>query len=226
MQNPASDALAELLDSRHSCRAFLPDPVPRDSIERVLSLAQRTASWCNAQPWQVSIVSGDQLQTLSDGLITFMRDNGRQPDIPAPAAYENEYGTRRRESGLALYSALGITREDKERRNQQHLENFRFFRAPHVAIVTSDRTLGNYGVLDSGAFVSTFMLAAQSLGISTIAQGAIAMAAPAVREFLELTEDRLVVCGISFGYKDPDHPANEFRTSRAAAEEVVTWVGE
>ncbi|MGD9878897.1 MAG: nitroreductase [Reyranella sp.] len=46
-------ALEALLNSRFSCRAFLPDPVPWPVIARVLRLAQRTATWCNTQPWHL-----------------------------------------------------------------------------------------------------------------------------------------------------------------------------
>ena len=51
--------LEELLAERFSCRAFLPQPVPRATIERILAAAQKTASWCNSQPWQVVIASGE-----------------------------------------------------------------------------------------------------------------------------------------------------------------------
>ena len=47
---PAFDTVSALLHSRYSCRAFVPDPLPRATIERILAAAQRTASWCNAQP--------------------------------------------------------------------------------------------------------------------------------------------------------------------------------
>src|ERR1700682_3201088 len=51
--------LEELLNERYSVRAFLARPVPRETIEQVLQVAQRTASWCNSQPWQVVIASGE-----------------------------------------------------------------------------------------------------------------------------------------------------------------------
>jgi hypothetical protein len=35
--------------------------------------------------------------------------------------------------------------------------------------------------------------------------------------------DRHILCGISFGYRDPTHPANSFRTTRAAVEDVMEW---
>jgi len=41
--------LEELLQERYSVRAFLPQPCARDH-RACLTVAQRTASWCNSQP--------------------------------------------------------------------------------------------------------------------------------------------------------------------------------
>ena len=40
----------EALTGRHSARAFLPEPVPRELIERILLIAGRAPSGSNAQP--------------------------------------------------------------------------------------------------------------------------------------------------------------------------------
>ncbi|MBM4569517.1 nitroreductase, partial [Rhodococcus hoagii] len=98
------------------------------------------------------------------------------------------------------------------------------FGAPHVAIVTTDAALGVYGAVDCGLYVNTFLLAAQSLGVASIPQAALAGSAPYLRSFLDLPEDRKVVCAISFGYADESHPANGFRTTRADIASVATWV--
>ena len=60
--------LEELLSERFSCRAFSPDPVPRATIERILAAAQKTASWCNSQPWQLVITSGEATRKFHDAL--------------------------------------------------------------------------------------------------------------------------------------------------------------
>ena len=93
-----------------------------------------------------------------------------------------------------------------------------------MAIVTSDRKLGAYGVLDCGGWVNNFMLAATAHGVATIAQAALAQRSAFLRRWFGIGEDRQVVCGISFGYPDPEHPANRFRTTRAPLPEVVRWV--
>jgi len=103
------------------------------------------------------------------------------------------------------------------------LENFRLFGAPHVMIITSDEDLGVYGAIDCGAYVANVMLAAQSLGIATIAQAALAGVSDFIRVHFDIPPERKIVCGISFGYADPDHPANSFRTTRAALDQVVTF---
>lgn len=216
------DVLEGLLAQRHSCRGFRPDPVPQATIERITGMAQRTASWCNAQPWQAAITRGGATERLRTALAATLAQPA-VPDFEWPREYRGAYQERRRECGLQLYEALGIVREDKEGAARQARENFRFFGAPHVAIIHTEEALGLYGAVDCGAYVANFMLAAQSLGVASIAQAALARHPQVLREFFGLAPERRIVCGISFGYEDTTHPANGFRTSRAPQEHAITW---
>src|SRR5690606_25140033 len=119
---------------------------------------------------------------------------------------------------------VGVKRGDRAAAARQALENYRLFGAPHVAIVTSDEALGVYGAVDCGAWVANFLLAAESLGVAAIPQAALAAYPDFIRAHFGLGPDRLVVCGISFGYEDKSHPANSYRTSRASLDEAVTWL--
>lgn len=223
---PSEDAatLDRLLRERHSCRAFLPDPVPRPTIARILEMAQRTASWCNSQPWHVVVTSGAATERFREAIYRHAAGAAEgESDFPRPREYRGVYLQRRRESGFQLYNTLGIPRGDRAAYERQALENFRLFGAPHVAIVTTDEALGVYGAVDCGGYVTSFMLAAQALGVATIAQAALARHAPFVRAHFGLPEDRRMVCGISFGYADRSHPVNGYRTSRADLSEAVTW---
>lgn len=218
----AADALEHVLASRHSCRGFLPDPVEAATLRRLFTMAQRTASWCNSQAWQVLLLSGADTTALSDRLVARVPAGPEQPDIPGPERYEGAYQDRRRACGFALYNAVGVARDDQEGRLLQMLENFRFFGAPHVAIVTSPKALGTYGVMDCGGYVANVLNAAQALGVNAIAQAAIAMYADVVRDQLAIPDDRSIVCAVSLGYADPEHPANAFRTEREDVDVAVT----
>jgi len=222
-----SQMLAGLLARRYSCRGFLPKPVPHETIEAILSIAQLTASWCNSQAWQVIVTEGEATQRFSEALMAASRtDAGEQlvTDFPRPARYTGRYQERRRETGWQLYEAVGVAQGDRTGSAQQTKENYRLFGAPHAMVITSNRDLGVYGAVDCGGYVANLMLAAQSFGVDTIAQAAIAMQSACVRTFFNLPDDRLIVCGMSFGYGDPNHPANSFRTRRDGIDEIVRWV--
>src|ERR1700750_2151119 len=219
------ELLEDLLAARFSCRAFLPQPVPRATIERILLAAQKTASWCNSQPWRLVIASGEETRKFRD--VMYGAASGGRPssgDFPFPREYNGVYLARRRESGFQLYNALDIPRGDKAGYAKQALENFNLFGAPHVAIVHTDEALGTYGAIDCGGYVSSFMLAAQARGIATVPQAALAFHSDLVRQHFGLGDDRRVVCGTSFGYPDRTHKANSYRTSRAALDETVRFV--
>lgn len=221
------EVLEGLLTSRRSCRGYLPEEVSRETIEQILAASQHTASWCNTQPWQVHIVSGEARHDLSKALVENVIATFGQPapsDFPFPAAYTGVYDQRRKEVGWQLYEAVGVQRGDRDGSAVQMLRNFEFFGAPHAAIITTEADLGVYGAIDCGLYVNSFMLAAQALGLGTCAQAAIAQATPAVREFLNLPVGRQVVCGIAFGHPDPEHPSARFMSRRAPISEAVTFV--
>ncbi|RYE44076.1 MAG: nitroreductase [Hyphomicrobiales bacterium] len=220
----ARDALQQLLDERHSCRGFRPEQVPQADVDCIFTMANRAPSWCNAQPWQVAYTRGEATEAFRETLYRHARENDPDPDIPGPIRYSGAHDERRRAAGYALYASLGIERTDRRRRDDQAMENFRFFGAPHVAVVSVSKELGPYGVMDCGGFVTALVLAAQSLGVATVVQGAIAQHSPLVRSFLDIPEDQSVVCGIAFGYADRSHPANNFRTDRAPLPEVLRTI--
>jgi nitroreductase len=219
--------LEELLGERYSCRAFLPQPVPRATIEHVLAAAQRTASWCNSQPWQLVIASGEAKERFRNAIYAEASSGAPEDgDFSFPREYLGVYLERRRESGFQLYNTLGIARGDKAAYAKQALENYNFFGAPHVAIIHTDEALGIYGAIDCGAYVGNFLLAAQALGLGTIPQAALARHSGLIRRHFKLGDSRRVVCGISFGFPDRDNKINSYRTSRAGIADTVTFVEE
>lgn len=222
---PAAAQLQQIMKARHSCRAFQPQAVPDAVITQILELAQGTASWCNAQPWQLVITRGAATEAFRQGLQAAVQAGEASPDFPWPREYAGVYQERRRTCGFQLYDAVGIARGDRAASARQMMENFSLFGAPHVAVITTEEALGVYGAVDCGGYVAAFMLAAQAMGVATIAQAAIAPYAPFIRRHFGLPDSRRVVCGISFGYEDATHPANAFRTQRASPAEVAQIVG-
>ena len=96
-----------------SARVFKSDELPSTLISDLLVAAQKTASWCNTQPWSVHILSGDARGKVSDALVSSARAGLKsESDIAFPERYIGEYKERRKVCGLQLYSAVGIERGD------------------------------------------------------------------------------------------------------------------
>lgn len=217
--------VAEAITSRRSVRAFLPDPVPRDTITRILQIASRTPSGSNIQPWHVEVVSGGKLDRLTTA-ITACFDNG---DFGGdayqyyPSTWREPYLERRRETGWGLYSALGIARHEKDRMRAQHRRNFQFFDAPVGLIFSIDRDLPVGSWLDTGLFLQSIMIAARGFGLDTCPQQAFAAYHKTIREVLDLPEERTVICGMALGRADRTDPANGFETGRLQVEDFARF---
>jgi nitroreductase len=220
----ATGVVADLLSARFSCRGYQPRAVPRETIEVMLRVAQLSASWCNAQPWNVIITEGERTQRFAEALYAHAVATPSSPDFAFPRQYAGPYAERRRETAFRLYDAVGVTRGDRVASSRQTAENFRLFGAPHVAIIHTEADLGIYGAVDCGGYAANLMLAAQSLGVACIAQAALAMHPDFIRDHFGLPPTRRVVMGISFGFADLAHPANGFRTPRADLADVVQFL--
>ncbi|HEY5929455.1 MAG TPA: nitroreductase [Burkholderiales bacterium] len=217
--------LDRIVSGRYSCRKYLPKPVPRETIDAILELAQKTPSWCNTQPWNVILLSGAAADRFREAMHAHAsKGEAINPDFPFPPRYEGVYRDRRKVCGVQLYQALKIGREDKAAAAEQSLENFRMFGAPHLALITSEAELGVYGAVDCGLYVSNFMLAAGNHGVATIAQAALASYPEFIRRYFDLPANRKMICGIALGYADESHPINGYRTARVPLADSVRYV--
>ncbi|MCW5621562.1 MAG: nitroreductase family protein [Burkholderiales bacterium] len=215
-----------VMRGRFSARAFRPDPVSEHVLARILELAQCAPSWCNTQPWQLIITRGAGTERLRHALYAARSGVPAMCPTSFPLAYEGVYRERRKICGVQLYQSVGIGREDRDAAAEQSLENFRFFGAPHLAILPPRRSSAcTEGCSTAKLYIQkSFMLAAVDSGVQCIAQAALAAYAPFVRACLDIPESRRVVCGISFGYADSAAPINTYRTHRTGIDQVVRFL--
>ena len=218
-------SLGDILSTRYSVRAFKKDPVDQALLEEVFALAQKSPSNCNVQPWQTYVVSGEKKDQLKNKLIAeVMKQQPPSPDFDWKIAYQGIHRERQFGSANALYSAMGIERDDKMKRNMAMLRNWAFFDAPHVAFFTMDKYLGIMGAVDIGIYAQTLTLLLKERGIDSCMQGALGQFPDAVRDFLNIPEERGILFGMSFGYENNDNDANQARTERATLTDAVEFV--
>ena len=205
-------------------RGFLPDEVPEPLMRDLFTLAQCAPSNCNVQPWSPHVVSGPSLAALRERLVAAARDPAAQnPDWPLEPKYEGVYRDRQWDAALQLYGAMGIERRDLPGREAAYLRNFACFDAPHAVFVFMPRPFDLRQALDCGIWLQTLMLVMASRGIASCAQGALGLYPDVVRTHLGLPATHRLLLGVSFGYEDPDVPANAARVGRATVEDAVTF---
>jgi nitroreductase len=224
---PVTTIEAALL-TRRSCRAFLPTPVPRAEVERLLALAARSASNGNCQPWQVHVLTGAAKQTLTDDLLRAYdaehREVGEFDYQPRADGWPEPFRSRRRRFGESLYrDALGIATGDTAGRRGQHRRNYDFFGAPVEIILTVSRAPLHSALVDAGLLLQALMLAARGSGLHTCAQAALIDFHPVLRRHLTIPDDHVVVCGVALGYADDSHPVGTHRTTREPVASFATF---
>ncbi|WP_092970721.1 nitroreductase [Ralstonia sp. NFACC01] len=228
-----TSAEVELVDqaitSRRSVRAFLPTPVAREDIEAILDVARRAPSGSNTQPWKVYVLTGESKARLSESVLAAYEhpeaDTLHREEYPYyPRTWIDPYQSRRRKVGWDLYGLLGIERADKERMHAQHARNFRFFDAPVGIIFTIDRVMEQGSWLDYGMFLEAVMVGARARGIDTCPQAAFTQFHRIIAEHLRLTDDEMVVCGMSMGYANPAAIENTLVTERAPVSDFTRFL--
>ncbi|TKJ34891.1 hypothetical protein A6V29_14775 [Blastococcus sp. CCUG 61487] len=217
------DALAALFEARRSTRAFLPQRLERERIDRILEVARHAPSWCNVQPWRAYVVAGGTLDRLKPELLEAARNREAAPDVQDLPEYEEPHLSRKREADDALMAARGLTGMNQFRAIVDAvMSNWRFFDAPQGLILTVPRAIGPYALVDLGSFLYGFLLALEAEGLAGCAQASLAQFPHVLRRHLPIPESEAVVCGVSFGVADADAPANRCRTVRVPLSELVT----
>lgn len=214
---PLSDAFNQVVTQRSSSRAYLPEPIPASDIEHALALACQAPSNCNTQPWKIAVASGAACERLAQAISSAMMAGQMNPDLPYDGQYPGIYKERQFASAQALYAAVGIAREDRAARQQQFMQNYRFFGAPHVAFFFLPPGFGTREAADLGMCAQTFMLALSSMGYGSCPQTSLSFHPDIVRGEFGIEPGWTLMFGISFGRPDGTAAVNTTRVGRDVA---------
>lgn len=218
----------EAIRTRKSIRAFKPDPVPRETLEALLEIAQRAPSGTNTQPWHAYVCTGAVRDAISHDVLEMARQGkgGKYEDYDYyPAKWQDVHRDRRRGVGWALYGLLGIQKGDREASARQGARNFKFFDAPVGLFVTTDSYLGRGSWSDAGLYLQTIMLAARGFGLHTCPQAAWIPYQEPVFRHLNIPDDQALVSGMSIGYADDAAIENTLVSEREDVANVARFMG-
>ena len=217
--------IIDAINSRYSVRAFKPDPVPKDILEELLTVAQRSPSWANTQTWEFAVAGGEVVDDLRKTLAAraFAQDE-RNADIPYPE-WTGKHRERRSANGYRLYEHMGIGREDVGKQLDWFVNMYRFFGAPNVICIYTERAVSNWAIMNIGLVSQTISLAALHYGLGSIMLAAGISYPDTVRQKLDIPESKQIIIACAIGYPDPNATVNKFRTERVPLGEICSWHG-
>lgn len=219
---------AEVVLGRRSIRGYLDKPVPRALIEEVLTLAMRSPTSMNTQPWHFHVITGAPLDRIRKGntenILAGVPDSR---EFRRGEAFAGVHRERQVEVAKQLFAAMGIARDDKDARQDWVLRGFRQFDAPVCVIVTYDRELGGSDdtAFDCGAVTTALVNAAWSKGLGCVINSQGIMQSPVVREHAGIPDDQVIMKAVAMGWPDPDFPANAVISHRKSVAEAARFIG-
>lgn len=218
--------LYKAIESRHCKRKFQDKEIKKEILERILFKAGNAASSKNSQPWEVTIVSGKAKNDLKATILDLAENKieedpdyiySTEPDLP-------EFKERARALGRALFTLKDIKRDDREKRKAHWFENFHFFNAPTLLIFHLHPNAERGNFLDLGLFMQNVMLSIVAEGLGSCPQVSLCSFSKTIKEKLKISQERIMVCGLSVGYVDDEDNVNSFFPERRPLESYTHWI--
>ncbi len=216
--------LFEALLTRQSKRDFEDKPVPKETIEKILSASLRAPSWANSQPWEIAVSTGKTSELIKTGLYELAESGSPvNPDYPFPDSWPEKQETNIFETGKHRFEYIGIGREDADKRRKFALSNYNFFNSQTAIFVYLEESLGAWSVLDSGMLIQNILLSAHDLGLGACPQAYLVAYPDILRKAFGLPGNKRFILGISIGYYKTDSIINDIKTFRGSFEGAVKF---
>lgn len=218
--------IQEALRTRKSIRGYKPDPVPKEIIRRVLEIATRAPSSLNTQPWQITVITGKVLDEIRRENIRTLNAGTMSTQEIIRTSFEGIYRKRQVDLAIQLFQLMGISREDKEKRNQWTMRGFRYFDAPAAIILSLDKSTNSTLTLcDIGILCQSICLAALEFGLGTCIEDQGILFPDNLRKLAGIPESSRPIMSIAIGYPDWEYPANKLVTPRETLDNNTKWYG-
>ncbi len=125
-----------------------------------------------------------------------------------------------------MYGAMRIGREDQDQRALFSEQNLTLFGAPVLLLCHFPKFMKEAQWSDVGMWLQTIMLLLRDYDLDSCPQEWMGMYGRTIKAHLDLPMDEtMLFCGLAIGYRDADHPVNNFTRDRVALDNVVKFIG-
>lgn len=210
------------IKERKSIRAFKPDSVPHEILEKITKLALHAPSAINLQPWELFIITGEEKNRLSRTIFKAYQEKkiscGPSLNKPLPKA---------------ITSRGAATKQQQKSYIEQMNTDFdtfvnegscNFYGAPAVILICIDDSFSKSHYVDIGIILGYLLLSAHNYEIDACPIGLISSYADEIKDLLNIPQNKVLIIGIAVGYADMSKPVNQFKSEREDYSKLVTWI--
>ncbi|MDO9124011.1 MAG: nitroreductase [Deltaproteobacteria bacterium] len=214
--------LIKTIRERKSFRAFKSDPIPRETIQEILTLASHAPSAINLQPWDLIVVTGEERERLSRRLIKAYKEKqiscGPGNVKPLPKTFAKR-GAKTLELMNPFFEEMGV--DPNQFINEGSCN---FYGAPVAIFFCLDDSFPKARVVDIGLALGYLILTAHEFRLGTCPIGLITAYEDEIKELLNIPENKMVVIGVALGYPDEKSPINRFKSPREDIGNLIRWI--
>lgn len=210
----------KVVNKRHSVRQFTDQAVETDLIKEIVTVAQRTPSWVNSQPWQVYCARGTVLQRIKEAYREAdQTGQASQPDLPVMSREEWAPRTQANMKQWRHDIVHHFSSFDEAHTAMSTASN-NLYDSPVILFITVPQASPDWSIFDAGAFAQTLMLAATNRGLGSIPTYNSVRFPKIIRQILGIPDTERVLVGISLGYP-ADQPLNHYHSQRVPLSNVL-----
>ena len=205
---------------RHSVRQFTDQPVGKQTITKIVELAQRAPSWVNSQPWQVYCATGKALQAIKDAYREQdATGNHGNPDL---AVMSREDWDSQAQANMKQWRHEIVHHfadfDEAHAKMTQASESL--YDSPVSLYITIPQNTPDWSIFDAGLFAENLMLVATAEGLGTIPTYNSVRFPAILHRVLGVPENERFIVGVSLGYPAKT-TINTYRSARQPIEETL-----
>jgi len=221
------DVIKAILE-RHSTRDFKPDPIPKETLVKILETALHSPSSGNTQAWTIYVAAGKVMEKITQAYLErFAKDVPGKPEMAGLPMPQNPQAMQDRMKQIISERLKLLKIDPKDEAAMRGFREFngRLFRAPAMVILTMDKNLTTWTAFDFGLLAQTIMLAAEGYGVDSIVAQAFVTQPDILRQELGIPDTERIAIGIGLGYLNPKSIINTYRSPRRSLQETVIFKG-
>lgn len=212
--------LQDAINRRHSVRQFTDQPVDKQTITKIVELAQRAPSWVNSQPWQVYCATGKALQEIKDAYREQdATGNHGNPDL-AVMSRENWDSQAQASMKQWRHEIVHHFADFDEAHAKMTQASESLYDSPVILYITIPQATPDWSIFDAGLFAENLMLAATAEGLGTIPTYNSVRFPAILHRVLNVPASERFIVGVSLGYPAKT-TINTYRSARQPIEKTL-----